>query len=209
MENDKKKRVRKKACQIDSIEKLRSNTKKASSVVTTTRKNESSKKDLNQSHISFGKFNITINKAPQMSADDIRDYYDKKFGINESEKTAKLLVQESSDVPIPEPLTEHSYRHGGIEPVKNWEKTTKKTAHREIHKVLAKFIDGCKTEWPESTDLLCWHCSHQFEGTPIPCPVEYDDIRERYNVNGVFCSWACVAAFRSNLCNLLYGISVL
>ena len=215
-EQVKKKRIRKKTCEIDSIEKLKSNSKepikeskeKESKEKEPKEKEKESKEskgknkdqynkdqdkdDLNQSQISFGKFNITVKKQLTMTPEELRNYYDKKFKIEDSEKTAKLMVQDSiNSSVIFEPLMENE-----INTDQQSTKVTKTRVERtNIHKILIKFTNGIKNTWPENTDILCWWCAHPFDTVPLPCPIEYDDIRERYKVNGIFCSWPCVAAY--------------
>ena len=49
--------------------------------------------------------------------------------------------------------------------------------------------------WPESTDLLCWHCCHAFDTTPVPGVCASDDKRAIVKVCGVFCTWSCSKAW--------------
>lgn len=51
------------------------------------------------------------------------------------------------------------------------------------------------TEYPETTDQLCWHCCHGFDTRPLPMPVKYDDRRDLFHVIGTFCSWECMKAY--------------
>lgn len=223
----KKKRIRKKTCEIDSLEKLKSdtrtnatpepviepkprtrgktketketkevketkNTKKETKNTKKETKTKKEEEDVNQSQISFGKFNITVKKKETMSAEELREYYDRKFKIEESEKTAKLMIQEDDTNAVFEPMMEDEVYVAKKD--SKVEKIKAKIERTNVHRVLSKFIDGTKEEWPEKTDVLCWWCCHSFDTMPIPCPVEYDEIRDRYKVNGVFCSWACAAA---------------
>lgn len=243
MEEVKKKRVRKKTCEIDSLEKLKSDTRtnpkesskdeyssetKTKSIKVSVKSDKTDKADKanktdkadkadkasvkiikpktskkesqedqnqNQSQISFGKFNITVKKKETMTAEELRAYYDNKFKIEDSEKTAKLMVQEDDNNVIFEPIMEDDV----YVPKKDLKQTVEKTRTRadrtNVHRVLSKFIEGIKEEWPEKTDIFCWWCCHSFDTIPIPCPIEYDEIRDRYKVNGVFCSWSCAAAY--------------
>lgn len=175
---EKKKRVRKKSCQIDSIEKLRTTDTTSSD----QQQCADDSANVNQIHISVGRFNMNVKKTPQMSPEELKEYYDKKFGTGE--KISRLVAQEVSDTPIPEPLSVHD-----VEPVKT------KKSEREIHTVLEQFVNGAKQQWPEQTDICCWHCTYPFSSVPIPCPIEHDVIRNRYRVVGIFCSWACVARY--------------
>jgi len=210
----KKKRIRKKNAEIDSLEKLKSDTKTNVSAKPAkepakepikpkdppkpklaTKKDD--KDELNQSQISFGKFNITVKKKESMTAEELRTYYDGKFKIEESEKTAKLMVQEDDNM-VFEPIMENDVyvaKRNEVRPTPVPVPVVKPKVERTgVHKVLSKFISDAKTSWPTKTDILCWWCCHSFDTIPIPCPIEYDEIRNRYKVNGVFCSWSCAAA---------------
>jgi len=166
---------------------------------------EKDDKEVLQSQISFGKFNITVKKKETMTAEELRVFYDKKFKIDESEKTAKLIVQEEDNDTIFEPMLENDTGGPGEgkktlppgEPKALGEKPPLggggKTSN--VHRILSKFIDSTKEKWPDKTDILCWWCCHSFNTIPIPCPIEYDEIRNRYKVNGIFCSWSCAAAY--------------
>jgi hypothetical protein len=186
-----RKRTRKKVCEIDSIEKLKSDKiEKAEPNV------QKELPDTNKSEISFGKFNITIKKKETMTPEELRAYYDKKFKISEQDKVAKLMVQEDDNV-IYEPMMEGTIEiKNNIGEKRTIERTSERTIEKPgVHRVLSKFINETSTKWPDSTDILCWWCCHSFETQPLPCPIDHDPIRNRYKVNGVFCSWPCVAAY--------------
>lgn len=204
----KKKRIRKKTCEIDSLEKLKSDTRTDEIRKIIKPKigkkigPEKDEKDINQSQISFGKFNITVKKKETMTPENLRDYYDTKFKIDDSEKTAKLMVQEEYKDAVFEPLMEDDAcilkKDTKTIDEKTIDEKTKvkvKVERTNVHRILSKFIDDIKTEWPEHTDILCWWCCHSFNNPPIPCPVEYDEIRNRYKVNGIFCGWSCASAY--------------
>jgi hypothetical protein len=46
--------------------------------------------------------------------------------------------------------------------------------------------------WPESTDILCWHCGLHFNTTPVPAVQDYDEETDKYDVYGIFCTLGCV-----------------
>lgn len=58
---------------------------------------------------------------------------------------------------------------------------------------------GVVCEWPDKTELLCWHCAHGYKTPPIPRPIGYDHKLQRYTVRGCYCSWSCAAAACSNI----------
>jgi hypothetical protein len=49
--------------------------------------------------------------------------------------------------------------------------------------------------WPEKSDLLCWHCCHAFEATPVPAITHVDERRHIMQVTGNFCGWECAKAW--------------
>lgn len=191
--HSKKRKTRKKTCEIDTLEKLTSETKtecikKVDKKQKKLIQNDSQEtKTDNQLQISFGKFNITVKKKETMTSEDLREYYDNKFKIDESEKTAKLLVQDGDNNEIFEPIMEDDVY------VKNEIKKIERAPSRAVYKVLDQFSD--LEIWPNKTNILCWWCCHSFDGIPVPCPFDYDEIRKRYLINGIFCSWSCSAAY--------------
>ena len=195
-----KKRVRKKKGAIDSLEKLKSNgsidkPKSRSPKL----QPEQKQPETHVSQVAFGKFNITVKKTSTvMSPEDLRAYYDEKFEIKDSEKTAKMVVQDDDNM-IYEPLMENAYiapvQTQLIKPLPTPSPVVKEQKNNNIHKVMSKFINSTQSKWPTKTDLLCWWCCHSFTSIPVPCPIEYDEIRDRYKVIGIFCNWSCVAAY--------------
>jgi hypothetical protein len=217
----KNKRTRKKTCEIDSKEKLRISgkdlikssvnqelSKKTNDI---KEKDENGEKDssvdnsgnVNQTQVSFGGINITIKKSTNtMSTEELRKYYDQRFNIQESEKTAKFMIQDDVNE-VYEPIMEDNSKNSGSN--SNGSKTNKislrnkKVDRSNVHikKVLSRYITELEKtdEWPKSTDILCWWCSHTFNSVPVPCPTSYDSVRNRYKIIGLFCSWSCSAAY--------------
>lgn len=79
--------------------------------------------------------------------------------------------------------------------------------HRLYCETLGLFKEWCtkgadddaeKPSWPDTTDVACWHCCHQFDSIPIPIPkykkADNDSIT-LYTVYGVFCSCNCAVAY--------------
>lgn len=88
---------------------------------------------------------------------------------------------------------------------------------KKISTLLAEFsIANYNNEYPESTDINCWWCSHPFDDIPVSLPHKYAN--GRFSVYGVFCSYNCACAYnfadddsfsdkkweRYSLLNLLY-----
>ena len=190
-----KRRVRKKNYQINSIEKLREediskdNESNNNNKVLGSSKEVDNDEVLNHSYISYGKLNIIVKKKPEETPEERKQYFDNIFKITDEEKSSKLM-QENSNIVIPEPISDIEYKTNN-----KFDRKNKNVRNKEFHTLLEKFINNTKSAWPEKTDILCWHCCHSFDNSPIPCPIDYDELRERYKVIGIFCSWSCVARY--------------
>ena len=53
------------------------------------------------------------------------------------------------------------------------------------------------TQWPQSTSIACWHCTHSFDGLPMVLPVRMRRVNDKcvYYAIGTFCSLACASAY--------------
>jgi hypothetical protein len=196
-EKIKKRRVRKKTCEIDSYDKINVISRNDNTLIGVSSEIENdilNKEDVNHTQISFGKFNITVKKTAAMSPEELRKFYDDKFKINDYEKSAKLLIQDDTAAGmVYEPIMEDEITKVNKKDYINEPKIISKKTEK-IQKTLYKFTNSIKSEWPESTDILCWWCAHNFSTPQIPCPVKYDEYKKHYKVCGVFCSWSCAAA---------------
>jgi hypothetical protein len=57
-------------------------------------------------------------------------------------------------------------------------------------------IDGTPvTTWPQKTDKLCAHCSHNFDWVPLCIPEKYDLNLAMYYVHSIICSVPCGVAY--------------
>ena len=52
------------------------------------------------------------------------------------------------------------------------------------------------------TDILCWHCCHEFNNFPYFIPSEYIKSSKKYKVLGVFCSWCCAKRYSMDKDNM-------
>lgn len=48
-------------------------------------------------------------------------------------------------------------------------------------------------EWPQSTEIACWHCCHPFKSRPVSLPIS--NRHGEILLRGVFCSFSCVVTF--------------
>lgn len=67
------------------------------------------------------------------------------------------------------------------------------SAHRVVS-LLKDFEEKNKNnEWPSSTSIHCYWCSHRFDNAPLGIPLKHVD--NKFYVFGCFCSLACAAAY--------------
>ena len=56
-------------------------------------------------------------------------------------------------------------------------------------------LAGFEGDWPQRTDVHCWHCAHGFDSFPVGIPLAKRD--GVYTLQGVYCSFACMKAANS------------
>lgn len=232
-DNDKelRKRNRRKKYEIDSIKTCRERiqNKDGGDRVVFSENNENLN-HLEQQEIPFGGVNITMYKSKKTNINEIRKNFDEIFKLDETEKAPNVLLQENgikfnfqnyqsdeSDSEIEEAGTAISDAEDNEDDIEQEIETIDKKLeklnvseetiyHKKLYKVLDNFI-GKDNEWPSKTKILCWWCCHSFDTIPIPCPVEYDELRDRFKVKGIFCGWSCAASYsieNYNVIQLLY-----
>jgi hypothetical protein len=74
-------------------------------------------------------------------------------------------------------------------------KTQKENRKKGFFEILYKFVHN--SDWLEKTDVHCWWCCHQFESLPIGLPIDFDTATKKFRVKGVFCSFACMVAYKN------------
>jgi hypothetical protein len=89
-----------------------------------------------------------------------------------------------------------------------------KIIKKNLRNILYEFINANNEKtWPETTNIHCWWCCHQFTNTPCALPEFYK--KNKFYVSGCFCSFNCCASYnfsknddnmweRFSLLNLLY-----
>jgi hypothetical protein len=94
-------------------------------------------------------------------------------------------------------------------------KSSSENCHNRHIRLMIQFTEsGKRNEWPQSTKIYCFWCSHPFDSIPWGIPFKY--INNVFHVDGNFCSPECAAAYnfdqkdfnmweRYALLNLLYN----
>ena len=89
-----------------------------------------------------------------------------------------------------------------------------KIIKKNLKNIMYEFINANNDKkWPDSTNIYCWWCCHPFKGPPCALPEYYK--KEKFYVNGCFCSFNCTASYnfskndddiweRYSLLNLMY-----
>ena len=63
-------------------------------------------------------------------------------------------------------------------------------------RLLAEFEEKGKTgEWPLSTSVHCYWCSHRFDTPPVGLPIKYVAQTGKFQTIGCFCSLQCACAY--------------
>lgn len=70
--------------------------------------------------------------------------------------------------------------------------------HARVPLLLQTMANGAQVAYPTEPmqgGSVCWWDGHEFEHAPVGCPVVHDEIRNRFFMEGFFCSWSCVKAY--------------
>jgi len=98
--------------------------------------------------------------------------------------------------------------------MKDDENKINKVIKKNLKNIMYEFINANNDKtWPETTNIYCWWCCHPFTCTPCAIPEYYK--KEKFYVNGCFCSFNCAASYnfsknddsmweRYSLLNLMY-----
>jgi hypothetical protein len=89
-----------------------------------------------------------------------------------------------------------------------------KIIKKNLRNIMYEFINANNDKvWPDSTNIHCWWCCNKFNDIPCALPEYYK--KEKFYVNGCFCSFNCTASYnfskndenmweRYSLLNLMY-----
>lgn len=203
---EKKKRGRKKKYEVENFEKILNRDEENNfnhnviysddeSTVTEDKTQACVKK------IAFGNLDITVSKKVIIENTDDFKFKTRSNAvlINKDEYSS----DEEKEVPVESfikmkepPLNEKNYSESKRYIPKNASECNITDCIKKI-KVVTTTKDQvpCSSEWPESSDICCWWCCHQFDGCPCTLPIKYDALRKRFKFIGLFCSWNCVKSY--------------
>ena len=210
-----KKRGRRKKCDIDSLLKISGYNASGNSIDTNGDKLTFSNKSLDESNIKgeripFGKFNIGIQSChieENISTVKIKTSEQKlckidipEFDSDEEEKKNRdkmkkifkdtnLSYKKKQAASIIIPSKSNKPKKGCLV----WNDQPNEDLTLALEQFRGK--NNEKVIWPEKTDVCCWWCCHKFEESPKTLPYKRDELRNRYIVMGIFCSWSCARSY--------------
>ena len=150
--------------------------------------------------ISFGNLNITISKKAQETQPE-QDVIQFKSNIKSIINENEYLSDEEKEVPIETVTNCEKHYNSSKMYIPDINETTNEPCMKKLRVVtcIKNKLPNVQDDWPEKTDICCWWCCHQFEGTPCTLPTKYDQLRKRFTFMGIFCSWNCVKAYNINM----------
>ena len=178
---------------------------------------------IKKNSISFGNLNITISKKQEPNKEEFRKTLlnNVKSHLN---KSVSKIDSSSPLIPVKTKINidENEYSddedteiaRGDIVNQEQFEqilfnrerylpKTSENTLdNKNIQRIrVVQSLKSFKkeTQWPEKTDVCCWHCCHKFDSSPCFIPKIWDEKRNRINFFGVFCSWSCAKTYNSGM----------
>ena len=71
---------------------------------------------------------------------------------------------------------------------------------KNLKNIMYEFINANNDKvWPETTNIYCWWCCHPF--TWMPCALPEYLKKDKFYVNGCFCSFNCAASYNFSKCD--------
>lgn len=133
----------------------------------------------------------------EQSEDTLRDLYEERIKFRESQDKALIDKLELLKLSVKDEDFINEQLHPSTSN-KEQARVTSQEANRKrgYFHILHKFVqDG----WLEKTDVCCWWCCHDFDSIPVGLPIHYDSITRKFRVKGVFCSFACMIAYKNSV----------
>jgi hypothetical protein len=138
------------------------------------------------------------------SEDDIKSLYQKRLEYREKQDEiliSKLEKLHKDDDYIQSLISNHEENMNNDESNKK-DLLKKKVSVQENNRkkgffeLLYNFVHN--EEWLHKTDVCCWWCCHSFDTVPLGFPIEYSKELKKFKVKGVFCSFACLLAYKND-----------
>jgi len=145
-------------------------------------------------NVSFGNLNIVISKNDSSIKNKIDYVHNLKKNFKPGSEKVRVISNSTIDI------NEYSSEDEESEIIQKVVTKKESFVDKKI-KVVSTIKDSLnvENEWPETTDIFCWWCCHQFDTVPCTLPIKYDPLRKRFEFTGIFCSWNCVKAYNLNI----------
>lgn len=139
------------------------------------------------------------------SGSSLRDLYEKR--IENREKQDTILIDKLENLHKEKEIFDKiTFTEDINEDESLYKKNCKNTENENIKndnrkkgffEVLSNFIENKK--WLEKTDVCCWWCCHKFDTVPLGLPIYYNNVTNKFQVKGIFCSFACIVAYKNTI----------
>jgi hypothetical protein len=148
--------------------------------------------------------NLIDSENDNNSEKNIKDLYEKRLEFREKQdqilsvKLEEMHKDENFINQLIENNENNQNNETHINNPDNYLKTKSKIQESNKKKgffeLLYDFVHN--TEWLHKTDICCWWCCHEFDDVPIGLPIEFNKKINKFMVKGVFCSFACMLAYK-------------
>jgi hypothetical protein len=125
--------------------------------------------------------------------DDLTELYEKRLEYREHQDSVLInkleVIHKDNNIVDKIFSNEFATEELKSECVNDCQEQNRKKGFFEL---LRPFVDN--ETWLHNTDVCCWWCCHTFESVPLGLPVKYDELKKKFQVKGVFCSFSCMIA---------------
>ena len=134
--------------------------------------------------------------------------------VNENENTKEKNEEEEKDEVNEEEMNYVPEYTSSIDIKYEDDCRNNRLLKKNLKNIMYEFINANNDKkWPDSTNIYCWWCCHQFSDVPCSLPEYYK--KDKFYVSGCFCSFNCCASYnfsknddemweRYSLLNLMY-----
>jgi hypothetical protein len=179
-EKIKKKRGRKKKWESFSNVKLVISDTEEDNIIKFNEKHKIEKtNNYNEENVLFGNLNIVVHTNKDNNNINIIQTDIKQNIYNENNKAICKIELSNSDIEEEDDLVQVY--------------STEKLNEIKVLKMYEDIYD--KGKEINRTDILCYHCCHQFYNKPVLLPIDYNEQLKRYKVFGNFCSVNCAKTY--------------
>jgi len=157
--------------------------------------NEINKNEINKNENNFDENDVIYNYIEQNDETkvDVEELYEKQLEIRS--KQDENLIKKLENLHKNDNLINKLI--SGMDKkisTSKLNKTEDDTSNKGYSKILKDFVEN--EVWIENTNVCCWWCCHTFNSVPIGIPIDYNIKSNKFRVKGIFCSFACLLAYK-------------